>query len=94
MHDKTLQLSLTLCDPMDCSLPDSSIRGILVLGKNTGVGRHYLLHRIFPTQGSNQNLLCLLLWQEGSSLLAPPGKPLVHLQILSIVPHCNNIHKD
>ena len=34
-------LSLTLCDPMDCSLPDSSIHGILVHGKNTGVGRHY-----------------------------------------------------
>ena len=23
------QSSLTLCDPMDCSLPDSSVRGIL-----------------------------------------------------------------
>ena len=26
---KSLQLSPTLCDPMDCSLPDSSARGIL-----------------------------------------------------------------
>ena len=26
---KSLQLCLTLCDPMDCSLPDSSVRGIL-----------------------------------------------------------------
>ena len=60
MHDKTLQLSLTLCDPMDCSLPDSSIRGILVLGKNTGVGRHYLLQGIFPTQRLNLCLLHLL----------------------------------
>ena len=24
-----VQLWLTLCDPMDCSLPDSSVRGIL-----------------------------------------------------------------
>ena len=36
-----------------------------------------LLQRIFPTQGSNPHLLHLLRWQEGSLLLAPPGKPLV-----------------
>ena len=26
---KSLQSCLTVCDPMDCSLPDSSVRGIL-----------------------------------------------------------------
>ena len=30
------------------------------LGKNTGVGCHCLLQGIFPTQGSNLHLLCLL----------------------------------
>jgi len=29
-------------------------------GKNTGVGCHFLLQEIFPTQGSNPRLLCLL----------------------------------
>ena len=29
MHGKQLQLWLTLCDPMDCSLPGSSVHGIL-----------------------------------------------------------------
>ena len=29
-------------------------------GKNTGMGCHFLLQRIFPTQGSNLHLLCLL----------------------------------
>ena len=29
MHAKSLQLSLTLCDPTDCSPPGSSVRGIL-----------------------------------------------------------------
>jgi len=29
---------------------------------------------IFPTQGSNPHLLCLLHWQAGYLLLAPPGK--------------------
>ena len=44
-------------------------------GKNTAVGCHFLLQRISPTQGSNLRLLCLLHWQVGSLLLAPPGKP-------------------
>ena len=30
--------------------------------KNTRVGCHFLLQRIFPTQGSNLRLLCLLHW--------------------------------
>ena len=34
-------------------------------GKNTGVGCHFL-QGIFPTQGSNPGLLCLLHWQAGS----------------------------
>ena len=29
MHAKSLQLCLTLCDPMDCSLPGFSVYGIL-----------------------------------------------------------------
>ena len=29
MHAKSLQLCLTLCDPVDCSLPGSSVHGIL-----------------------------------------------------------------
>ena len=33
---------LTLSDPMDCSLPGSSVHGIFP-GKNTGVGCHCLL---------------------------------------------------
>ena len=44
-------------------------------GKNTGVGFCFLLQGIFPTQGWNLNLLCLLHWQVGSLPLAPSGKP-------------------
>ena len=29
MHNKSLQLCLTLCDPIDCSLPGSSVHGLL-----------------------------------------------------------------
>ena len=44
-------------------------------GKNTGVGSYALLQGIFLTQGSDSRLLCLLNWQVGSLLLAPPEKP-------------------
>ena len=45
-------------------------------GKNTGVGCHALLQRIFPTLGSNPRLMSFYLhWQVGSLPLAPPGKP-------------------
>ena len=39
----------TLCDPIDCSPPGSSVRGDSP-GKNTGVGCRALLQGIFPTQ--------------------------------------------
>ena len=41
-------------------------------GKSTAVDCHALLQGIFPTQGLNQHLLCLFLWQVGSLPLAPP----------------------
>ena len=47
---------LTLCYPMECSPPGSSVYGDSP-GKNTGVGCHTLLQGIFPTQGSNPGLL-------------------------------------
>ena len=43
------QSCLTLCDPMDCSLPGSSVHGDSP-GKNSGVGCHALLQGIFLTQ--------------------------------------------
>ena len=61
---KVAQLRPTLCDPMDCSLPGSSVHGILqesqwrinLNGKNTGVGSCLLLQGLFPTQGLNPGL--------------------------------------
>ena len=52
---KVAQLFLTLCDPMDCSLPGSPVHGILQ-AKILGVGCHSLLQGVFPTQGSNPGL--------------------------------------
>ena len=53
-------------------------------GKNTGVGCHFLLEGIFPTQGLNPSLLCLLPWQEGSLALVPPAKPRNYWEVTHI----------
>ena len=97
-ESEVAQLCLTLSDPMDCSLPGSSIHGIfqarvlewgaiafskshfshvqlcatlwaiysspgssvheIFPSKNTGVGCHFLLQRIFLIQELNPSLLC------------------------------------
>ena len=62
----------TLCNPMDCSMPD----------KNTGMGCHFLLQRIFPTQESN---LHLLHWQGDSLPLSQMGSPYRRLDTDKIV---------
>ena len=61
VHAKSPQLCLTLCNPMDCSLPGSSVHG-LVQARITRVGCHFLLPEIFLTQRLNPHLLH---WQLG-----------------------------
>ena len=39
-------------------------------GKKTGVGCHFQLQGIFPTQGLNLCLLCLLSWQANSFIIS------------------------
>ena len=58
VHAKLLQSSPTLCNPTECSPPGSSVHGVLqarilqwVVMPSAG---------IFPTQGLNPHLLCLL----------------------------------
>ena len=50
------QSCLTLCDPMDCSPPGSSVHGDFS-GKSTETGCHALLQGIFLTQRSDPGLL-------------------------------------
>ena len=61
----SFQLCPTLCDPVDSSLPGSSVHGDS-LGKNTEVGYHFLLQENLPDP-------CLLHWQVDSL-------PLIHLE--------------
>ena len=55
MHAKSLQSCPTLCDPMDCSSPSSSVHGILQ-ARILEWGCRFLLQGIFPTQGSKLSL--------------------------------------
>ena len=66
------QSSPIVCDPMDYSPPGSSIHGDSP-GKNTGVHCHAFLQGIFPTQGSNPDILhCRQILYH----LSPRGSPL------------------
>ena len=57
-------------------------------GKNTGVSCHLLLQKIFPTQGSNPHLLCLLHEQADSLLLSHLGSPVLSFKIIFIFKNC------
>ena len=59
------------CYPMDCS-PPRLLCPWDFPGKSTEVGCHFLLQRIFPTQGLNP---CLLHWQADSLPLSHLGNP-------------------
>ena len=71
MFAKLLQLCLTLCDPIDCSLPGSPVSGILQARILDGLP--YPPPGDLLTLGLNLSLLCLLHWQTGSLSLPPPG---------------------
>ena len=55
-------------------------------GKNTGVGCHFLLQGIFPTQGLNP---CLLHWQLDTLPVSHQGS-LVHVPkaYIAVISHC------
>ena len=65
------QLCPTLCNPMGCSPPASSVHAIF---QATGVGCHFLLHQVFRTQGLNPRLLPAL--QVDSLPLSHLGSPM------------------
>ena len=73
MHAKSFQSCPTLCDPMDCSPPGSSVQGIL---QARILEWDAMPSSRVSSQPKDQThiFLCLLHWQEGSLPLVPPGK--------------------
>ena len=47
--------------------------------QGTGVGCHILLQGMFPTEGSNLRLLCLLPLADKFFITEPPGKPNINI---------------
>ena len=72
-------LSLILCNPVDRSPPDFSVRGISQ--------QEYWNGLPFPTPVdlAHPRISCLLYWQADSFPLAPPGKPGLVIDGLSYV---------
>ena len=67
------QSCLTLCHPMDCSPPGSSVHGDSP-GENTGVSCHALLQGICPTPNPGIKPRSPA-WQADSLPSESPGKP-------------------
>ena len=80
---KSLQSCLTLCNPVDHSLPGSSIHGILEARILEWVAMEWV---VMPSsRGSSRprdqtHVSCLLHWQASSLPLVPPGRPSAELE--------------
>ena len=68
---KPLQLCPTLCNPVDYSPPGSSVHGILQARILEWVAISFSRGSSWPRNWTHVS--CLLHWQAGSLLLAPPG---------------------
>ena len=73
-----------ICNPMDYNPPGSSVPRTLQARILEQAAMSYL-QGIFPTQGSNSRLLCLLHRQVGSLPLVSPGKPNKAISVYNIV---------
>ena len=70
------QSCLTLCNSLDCSLPDFSVHGIFQ-AKNTGIGCHFLLQGDLPNPGIKPKSPVSAELQADSFSTEPLGKPFV-----------------
>ena len=77
MHAKSLQSCVTLCDPVDHSLPGSSVHGILQAKILRWVAIPYSRGSSRPKDQSR--FLHLLHWQAGSLPLMPPGRLYIYI---------------
>ena len=71
---QSLSRGPTLCDPMDCSLPGFSVRGIFQ-ARILEASCHFLAQGIFLTWGVNPCLLACPALGSRFFTTEPPGKP-------------------
>ena len=82
------QSCVTLCNPMDCSPPSSFIHGNSP-GKNTRVGCHGLLQRIFPTWDRTQ-VSCL----AGGFFTVWATKEALGILYITFKYNCKQLHNE
>ena len=83
VHAKSIQSCPTLCNPMDCSPPGSSVHGILQASILEGIAMP-------SSRGSSESrdrtwVSCLLHWQTYSLQLVPPGEPIHKCLLLTFM---------
>ena len=93
MRSQLFQPCPTFCNSMDCSLPGSSVHGILQARILEWVAIHFS-RRIFPIQGSNS---CFLQCRRIFLPTEPPGKPLriqliIYISIVEVM-LCQSKHR-
>ena len=74
----------TVCDPMDCCLPSSSLCPRGFSRQKFWSGLPFPPPGNLPHSGTELASLSLLHWQAGSLPLAPPGKPLTIVTMADI----------
>ena len=79
MHAKLLQLCLTLCDPMDCSLPGSLVHGVLQARILEWVAISFS-RRSSQTRDQTR-ISCRSCTAGGFFMAKPPEKPELYPQI-------------
>ena len=79
LEREVAQSCLTLCDPMDCSLPARLLQPWDFPGKNSGVGCRFMLQGSVLIPESCPPLLRVL-QRQGGSLPAVPPDPQMHDQ--------------
>ena len=92
MHAKLFQSSPTLCDPIDCNLPDPSVHEILQARILEWIAMPF-------SRGSSQprdpNWVSSLLYLQARSFpLAPPEKPKYLLMYIALLLSCKHFEGD
>ena len=81
---KLLQSYPTLCDPMDCSLPGSSVHSIPQASILEWVAMPSSRASSQPRDWNHVSFVSCLFWQTGSLPLGPPGKS-TYLNTLNVL---------
>ena len=91
VHAKLLQSCPTLCNPMDCSPPGSSVHGILHARILEWVAIPSSRRSSWPRVRTHVSHVSY--WQMHSLPLAPPGKPIAYMNVAKSLKKDNRVFR-